>query len=303
MSGLGELAGRVAVVTGAGRGIGREIALLMAREGARVVVNDLGAGVGGEGRNAATAQQVVDEIRAAGGEAVANGADVSVRAQAVQLVNDAVSAFGGLDIVVNNAGILRKAAFCDITEDEWNGVMRVNLNGAFFVSQAAARIFISQKRGVFVHMTSTAGLIGAAQQAHYSASKLAVSSLSRSIALELNEHGVRSNCISPIAATRMMAAATGRALPADGAQQAESPAAVAPLAVYLAGDRAAGFNGQIVGVRGSDLYLYNQSRPVRVLQQPGGWTSARMGEMLEPAWRGALTPLERTREVLSWPAA
>ncbi len=299
----GALSGQVAVVTGAGRGIGREIALLLAREGASVVVNDLGSGVDGKGHDAVPAALVVDEIRDAGGKALASGADISRRIEAAGLIEDAISAFGRIDIVINNAGILRKAAFCEITEEEWSAVMRVNLDGAFFVSQAAARAFVGQKHGVFVHMTSTAGLIGATNQAHYCASKLAITSLSRSIALELHEHGVRSNCISPIAATRMTAAATGRALPAAGAVQAESPAAVAPLAAYLAGKRSAPLTGQIIGVRGNDLYLYNQSRPVRVLQQPGGWTPARLAEVLEPAWRGALTPLERTRDVLNWPAS
>ncbi len=300
----GMLAGRVAVVTGAGRGIGREIALLMAREGARVVVNDLGASVSGSGADPGPADAVVAEIRAAGGEAVANGGDVSVQAQAGQLVDCARSTFGGLDIVVNNAGVLRKAAFNDITAEDWESMLRVNLSSGFHVSQAATRVFLKQKRGALVHMTSTAGLIGALNQAHYSTSKLAVTAMSRSIALEMHAEGIRSNCVSPIAATRMMAAATGRKLgdPADVAtQQMESGAAVAPLVVYLASDAASALNGQIVGVRGNEMYLYNQSRPVRVLHQSGGWSPQRLAEVLEPAWRSVLTPLERTREVLSWP--
>ena len=301
----GMLTGRVAIVTGAGGGIGREIALAMAREGARVVVNDLGTSVGGEGRNPQSAEAVAAEIRAQGFEAVADGGDVSSASDAAALVDCAMSKFGALDIVVNNAGILRKAAFCDIDPEEWDRVMKVNLYGVFNVSQAACRVFLQQKRGTLVHMTSTAGLIGATHQAHYSTSKLAVSGVSRAIALEMHADGIRSNCISPIAATRMMSAATGRALgdPAHAdKERGESGASIAPMAVYLASDRSSALNGQIVGVRGSELYLYNQSRPVRVLQQSGGWSAERIADVLEPAWKSAFTPLERTREVLNWPA-
>lgn len=302
----GLLDGRVAIVTGAGRGIGREIALLMAKEGARVVVNDLGASVGGAGQDGGPAQEVVNEITKAGGQAVANAGDVSSPSHVNELVESALSAFGALDIVVNNAGVLRKAKFNDISLDDWEAMLRVNLTSGFLMSQAATRVFQKQGHGSLIHMTSTAGLIGALEQAHYCTSKLAVAALSRSIALEMAADGIRSNCVSPIAFSRMMTAATGREPtdPANARQlEKEGVAAIAPLVVYLASDQARDINGQIIGARGNELYLYNQSRPIRVLQQSDGWTPQRIVEVLQPAWGSALVPLERTREVLSWPIA
>lgn len=303
---VGALQGKVALVTGAGRGIGREIALLMAREGARVLVNDVGASVSGEGVDSNCAAQVVEEISAAGGQAVAHSGDASMPTQATDMVQSALEAFGRLDIVVNNAGILRKAAFTEISYEAWQALHRVNLDSAFLVSQAAARVFQRQQAGAFVHMTSTAGLIGAAEQAHYCSSKLAIAALSKSIALELGAQGIRSNCISPIAATRMMVAATGRALDAPGqlsANSVEGVAAIAPLAGFLASDLATTVNGQIIGARGNDVYLFNQPRPQRLLQRSDGWTIARLSEVMEPAWRNAWVPLERTRDVLNWVAS
>src|SRR5690606_38207970 len=162
------------------------------------------------GQDSGPAQAVVGEILAAGGMAVANAGDVSLPSQANELVECALSAFGSLDIIVNNAGVLRKSKFTDIRLEDWDAMLRVNLTSGFLVSQAATRVFQKQGQGALIHMTSTAGLIGAMEQAHYCTSKLAVAALSRSIALEMHAQGIRSNCVSPIAFSRMMTAATGR---------------------------------------------------------------------------------------------
>ena len=185
--------GKVVVVTGAGGGIGRDMALAFAREGAKVVVNDIGASVAGEGNDAGPAQQVVDEIKAAGGEAVANTDSVSDATAAGRIVTTALDAFGRIDCVVNNAGILRDRFFHKMSLDEWDSVLKVHLYGSFHVSRAAANHFKEQASGCFVHMTSTSGLIGNFGQANYSAAKLGIMALSKSIALDMQKFNVRSN--------------------------------------------------------------------------------------------------------------
>ncbi|HWS74459.1 MAG TPA: SDR family NAD(P)-dependent oxidoreductase, partial [Quisquiliibacterium sp.] len=200
----GMVEGKVVVVTGAGGGIGRDIALAMAKQGAKVVVNDIGASVSGEGSDAGPAQRVVDEIRAAGGTAVANTDSVSEAAAAQRIVETAVSSFGRIDVVVNNAGILRDRFFHKMSEPEWDAVIKVHLYGAYYVSRAAANLFKEQGSGAFVHMTSTSGLIGNFGQANYSAAKLGIAALSKSIALDMQKFNVRSNCISPFAWSRMI---------------------------------------------------------------------------------------------------
>lgn len=299
------LEGRVAVVTGAGRGIGREIALLMAQNGARLVINDLGATVGGEGTEAGPANAVVDEIVAAGGEAAASTDSVTEEPSAGRIVQCALDRFGRIDIVVNNAGILRDRIFHQMTAVEWDDVIRVHLNGSFHVSAAAARHFRVQSSGVFVHMTSTSGLIGNLAQANYAAAKMGIAGLSRSIAIDMARYGVRSNCISPAAFTRMT-----DALPAGTPEEQAAfsellrtkvrPEQNAPLAVFLASDAASELSGQIIGVRGNEIYLYSQPRPIRTLHRGDGWTPQALAEQLVPAWRSSLTPLERIRDVFSW---
>ena len=201
----GMLAGKVAVVTGAGGGIGRGIAMAMAAAGAKVVVNDIGATLSGEGPGAGAgpAQQVTDMIIAAGGQAVPNTDSVSTRASANAIIEAAVQHFGRIDIVVNNAGNLRDRVFHKMSDEEWSQVIDVHLNGTFFVSRAAANHFREQESGAFVHMTSTSGLIGNLGQANYSAAKLGIAALSKSIALDMQRFNVRSNCIAPFAWSRM----------------------------------------------------------------------------------------------------
>ena len=203
MSG-GALQGKVVVVTGAGRGIGREIALLAAAEGGKVVVNDLGGAADGSGQDQSPANEVVAAIHAAGGEAVANGASVADPAGAEGIVRQAVESFGRIDCVINNAGILRDRFFHKMSVDDFETVVKVHLFGTFYVSRAAAQHFREQESGSFVHFTSTSGLIGNFGQANYAAAKLGIVGLSKSIALDMARFNVRSNCVSPFAWSRLI---------------------------------------------------------------------------------------------------
>lgn len=303
--------GKVVVVTGAGGGIGRDIALAMAKSGAKVVVNDIGAtldgaldaGGGGTAGSAGPAQQVVDEIRAAGGEAVPNTDSVADAASAARIVECAVESFGRIDAVVNNAGILRDRFFHKMSVDEWDAVLKVHLYGAYYVSRAAATHFKEQNAGAMVHMTSTSGLIGNFGQANYAAAKLGIVALSKSIALDMLKFNVRSNCIAPFAWSRMIGA-----IPTDTDEQRArvdkikqmTPAKVAPLAVYLASDAASAVNGQIFSVRNNEISLISQPRPVRSVHRSEGWTPQSIAEHAMPAMRASFYPLDRSADVFSW---
>jgi len=201
MSGL--VSGKVVIVTGAGGGIGRSVALAMAEAGAKVVVNDIGVSLTGEGGADGPAQAVVKEIVEAGGQAVANTDSVAAYDSASRVVQTAIDAFGRVDAVINNAGNLRDRVFHKMSEEEWRQVIDVHLNGSFYMSRAAAPYFREQESGAFVHMTSTSGLIGNFGQANYAAAKLGIVALSKSIALDMARYNVRSNCIAPFAWSRM----------------------------------------------------------------------------------------------------
>ncbi|HEX2544137.1 MAG TPA: SDR family NAD(P)-dependent oxidoreductase [Ramlibacter sp.] len=297
------LQGKVAVVTGAGGGIGREIALAMAREGARVVVNDIGASVSGEGRDTGPAQAVVEEIRAFGGEAVANTDSVSEQPAAARIVATAIEAFGRIDVVVNNAGILRDRFFHKMSADEWDAVIKVHLYGSFFVSRAAAPHFKEQESGCYVHMTSTSGLVGNFGQANYSAAKLGITALSKSIALDMQKFKVRSNCISPFAYSRMIGS-----IPTDTPEEQArverlkqmTPAKIAPLAVCLASEAAAHVNGQVFAVRNNEIFLMSQPRPVRSVHRGEGWSPQSVAAHALPALQASFFDLERSGDVFSW---
>lgn len=295
--------GKVVVVTGAGGGIGRDIALAMAKNGAKVVVNDIGAALDGEGGSAGPAQQVVDEIRAAGGQAVPSTDSVADAASAARIVECAVESFGRIDAVINNAGILRDRFFHKMSVDEWDAVLKVHLYGAYYVSRAAATHFKEQNSGAMVHMTSTSGLIGNFGQANYAAAKLGIVALSKSIALDMLKFNVRSNCIAPFAWSRMIGA-----IPTDTDEQRArvdkikqmTPAKVAPLAVYLASDAARAVNGQIFSVRNNEISLISQPRPVRSVHRSEGWTPQSIAEHAMPAMRASFYPLDRSADVFSW---
>ena len=297
------VAGKVVLVTGAGGGIGREIALLMARYGARVVVNDIGASLSGDGRDAGPAEQVVGEIRALGGEAVASTDSVADPASAERIISAALAAFGRIDCVVNNAGILRDRIFHKMSVDDWDSVLKVHLYGAFLVSRAAALHFKEQASGSMIHMTSTSALIGNIGQANYSAAKLGIAGLSKSIALDMQKFNVRSNCIAPFAWSRM----TGN-IPADTPEEQSrverlkqmTAAKISPLAVYLASDAAAGVNGQIFTVRSNEIFLMSQPRPLRSVHRAEGWTPESIAQHAIPALQASFFELERSGEVFCW---
>lgn len=300
---MGMVEGKVVVVTGAGGGIGRDIALAMAREGARVVVNDLGASVTGDGSDHGPAQAVVEEIRAAGGEAVASTDSVAQAVSAGRIVGTALDAFGRIDVLVNNAGILRDRFFHKMSAEEWDAVVQVHLYGSFHVSRAAAPHFKEQEGGCLIFMTSTSGLIGNLGQANYSAAKLGLTALSKSIALDMERFRVRSNCIAPFAWSRMIGS-----IPTDTPDEQErvkrlklmTPAKIAPLAVALASDTAHDVTGQVFAVRNNEIFLMSQPRPVRSVQRTDGWTPQDVVSHALPALRASFHALDRSGDVFCW---
>lgn len=295
--------GKVVIVTGAGGGIGRGIAHAMARAGAMVVVNDVGVSLVGEGGDRGVAEGLAAEIRSVGGQAVANTDSVSDWAGAQRIIACAIETFGRVDAVVNNAGNLRDRFFHNMTEDEWRSVVDVHLHGTFFVSRAAASHFRAQNSGAYVHMTSTSGLVGNFGQANYSAAKLGIVALSKSIALDMQKYGVRSNCIAPFAWSRMT-----DSIPANTPEEAArveklkkmDADKIAPMAVYLASDAAAGVSAQIFGVRANEILLFSQPRPVRSVHMSDGWTPESIAQVAIPAMRANFYDLERSPDVVSW---
>jgi NAD(P)-dependent dehydrogenase (short-subunit alcohol dehydrogenase family) len=297
------LSGKSVVVTGAGGGIGRDFALAFAAAGAKVVVNDIGASVKGEGRDAGPAQKVVDEIKAAGGTAAASTDSVAEWEAANRIVQCAMDSFGRIDAVVNNAGILRDRFFFNMSVEEWRAVIDVHLNGSFYVARAAAPYFKSQESGAYVHMTSTSGLIGNMGQANYSAAKLGIAALSKSIALDMQRYKVRSNCIAPFAWSRMIGS-----IPTETEDQkarveklkAMETAKIAPLATFLLSDQARDVSGQIFAVRANEIFLMSHSRPIRSVHRAEGWTAESIGSQAIPAMRAQFSPLDRSQDVFSW---
>lgn len=295
--------GKVVVVTGAGGGIGREIALEYARSGAHVVVNDIGVSLAGDGGSAGPGSETVNLIKELGGQAVLDSNSVSSWDGGRAIVQTAIDAFGRLDVVVNNAGIIRDKIFHKMSEDDWVKVIEVHLNGSFFVSRAAAEQFRKQESGAFVHLTSTSGLIGNVGQANYSAAKLGICALSKSIALDMERYNVRSNCLAPFAWSRM-----SQDIPAEtDAQKARvellkqmTPSKNAPLAVFLGSDAAAAINGQIFVVRNNEITLLSQARPVRSIHRDNGWTQETLQSHMLPAFKADFYPLDRSGDVLSW---
>jgi len=298
-----ELTGKVAIVTGGAGAIGKGVALAMARAGASVVVNDIGVTLSGAGGGASPAQAVVDAIRAEGGRAVVSTDSVSSWQGAQQVAAAALDQFGRIDIVVNNAGNLRDRMFFNMNEEEWRSVIDVHLHGSFFISRAAAPHFKGQQAGAYVHMTSTSGLIGNLGQSNYSAAKLGIVALSKSIALDMARFGVRSNCIAPFAWSRMT-----NSLPSDTAEQRERIARfqkmeaekIAPMAVFLGSDQAHDVNAQVFAVRANEIMLMSQPRPIRSVHMSDGWSAKSIAELAIPAMRSSFFALERSADVISW---
>ena len=276
---MGLLNGKVAAITGAGGGIGRAHALLFAAEGARVVVNDLGGTLDGSGAGHAMADRVVDEIRAAGGDAAADHGDVSEPAGAEGLVRRAVDSFGKLDVLVNNAGILRDKSIRKMTVDQWDLVIKVHLRGSFLCTQAAAAHMADRNQGGrIINTTSVSGLMGNFGQANYSAAKAGIYGLTMTAAIELKKHRITVNALAPVALTRMteglpMMVAMPNAL------DLLSPAYVAPAALFLASEQAADITGAILAVEGKRMYVYRMTQtPAVVPRDPTGWSAAEIRE-------------------------
>jgi len=273
----GVLDGKVVLVTGAGAGIGRECALLAAREGAKVLVNDLGGSVQGDSDvRASVAQATAEQIRATYGEAAWNSDSVTDLAAVKRMIQQALDTFGGLDAVINPAGILRDSMFHKMAPADWDAVIDVHLRGAFNVSRAAVEHFRSQGRGAFVHFTSTSGLIGNIAQSNYAAAKMGVVGLSHILAMEGALKSVRSNVIAPFAWTRMIA--TIPVTDEASAQRVERMRTgmradqVAQLAIALCCDEASEITGQIFAVRGNEVVLFSQPRPIASVVRGEGWS-------------------------------
>jgi len=288
------LKGRVAVVTGAARGVGREIAMLMATHGAKVVVNDYGGSEAGLGSDRKPADEVVDEIRRAGGEAAANYDSVASMAGGQAIIKTALDAFKRVDIVVNNAGILRDRMIFNMSEEEWDAVINTHLKGTFAVTRAAAPLMREQKWGRFINMTSTSGLIGNVGQANYAAAKLGIFGLTKVTALDMARYNVTANCISPFAWTRMIGT-----IPTETETQKArvekikklSPAHIAPVAAFLASDAARDVTGQVFGVRGKEIMLFGHERPIMRVHHADGWTPERIAEIFPGTLQHHLVPL------------
>jgi NAD(P)-dependent dehydrogenase (short-subunit alcohol dehydrogenase family) len=298
--------GKAVIVTGAGRGVGRGVALELAQAGASVVVNDLGVSLGGDSEQSAVADEVVAEIKASGGAAVASQDSVSSWEGAHRIVQAAMDVFGRIDGVVNNAGNLRDSLFHKMTEEEFDAVTSVHLKGSFNVSRAAAPYFKAQSSGAYVHMTSTSGLIGNFGQANYASSKLGIVGLSKSIALDMQRFNVRSNAVAPFAWTRMI-----DSIPTNTPEQQKRveglkklvPEKIAPFVVALLSDAGAHVNGQIFGVRNNEIFLFSQPRPIRTAHASDGWTPEKVIERAFPMFESDFYPLHRSGEVFTWDPA
>jgi NAD(P)-dependent dehydrogenase (short-subunit alcohol dehydrogenase family) len=296
----GFVQNKVVIVTGAGAGIGRDFARAFAEHGAAVVVNDLATD---KASGRPLAELVAEEIRASGGRAVAAVESVAQWDAAHRIVACALDHFGQIDCVVNNAGIVRDRLIFNMSQEEWASVIDVHLNGSFYMTRAAAAHFKAQQSGSFIHMTSTSGLIGNLGQGNYASAKMGLVGLSKSIALDMARFKVRSNCIAPWAWTAMTAT-----IPADTPENIArierfkkmESAKIAPLAVFLASDRADGVTGQIFGARANEIYLFNQIRMVRSMQRSEGWTPQSIADHVMPAFKASFSETVTSASLFPW---
>lgn len=302
---MGVLDGKVVLVTGGGNGIGKECALLAAREGAKVLVNDLGGSVaGGDEGSAGPAEQVAQEIRKAGGQAASNSESVTNRKAVKAMIEQARDTFGGLHAIVNPAGILRDVMFHKMDDKDWDMVIDVHLNGSYNVCRAAIELFREQGEGSIVLFTSTSGLIGNVGQANYAAAKMGIAGLSRIIAMEGAAKGVRSNVIAPFAWSRMIAtipikdeAAAKRVERMKNLTRADQ---VANLAIALASPAAKDVSGQIFVARGNEYFLMSQPRPIRGIGRADGWTPQQIADHALVAMKKDMLDLGATNSVFAW---
>ena len=275
-----SLQDKVAVVTGAGRGIGRGVAMLMAQEGAKVVVVDLGVNVDGTGQDQSVAEQVVAEIKAAGGTAVASSESVSSMAGGESIIQTAVDSFGKLDIVVTVAGILRDRMIFNMAEEEWDDVISVHLKGTFSIVKNACILFRQQRSGRVITFSSTSGLYGNSGQCNYGAAKDGIAGFTRVVARDMGRYGVTANSISPSAATRMTTSIpdearelrASRGITGASSTLRGGPDDIAPMVTWLASDEAAHVNGHVFHVTEGLITLLNEPEPVKTIQKDGKWT-------------------------------
>ena len=297
------LDGKVAIVTGSGRGIGRAMAEVMAGYGAKLIVNDPGVAQTGEGGDKGPAEEVVDAIKAAGGEATPNFDSVTSFEGTTNMVNLALSTYGRLDIVVNNAGVLRDRMLHKMSPEDWQAVQDVHLGGHFNMCRAAINVFREQQSGRVINFTSTSGLIGNMGQTNYGAAKLGIVGFTRILAMESQSKNITVNAIAPFAWTRMTAS-----IPVtDEASQARvdnikkmKPEFIANLVVYLCSDKAGEVTGQVFGVRAGEIIIFGFPQPLRAVHHAGGWSPEEIGEKAMGALSPFFTPPQVTTDLFPY---
>jgi NAD(P)-dependent dehydrogenase (short-subunit alcohol dehydrogenase family) len=294
---MGMLDGRVAICTGAARGVGAEVAKLMSKEGAKIVIVDPGVGGAGEGGDARPAQAMADEIKAEGGEAVANYGSVAKFDDCLGMVQQARDTFGRLDIVFNAAGILRDKMFHNMFPEDWQAVIDVHLTGHFNINRAAINLFREQNYGRLILVSSTSGLLGNVGQVNYGSAKFGVVAMARIIAMENAAKGITANVIAPSADTRMTRSVPTPKDPAAAAAREERlrrsrADAIAPLCVFLASEQAGYVNGQVFHQRAAELSLYGHMRPVRMVHHNAGWTPELIADVAMPSLQSGFTSLD-----------